>query len=159
MEQQKNLIYLGPGWDNKFLQFMPDYDNYILYDALPKIPHYIPGQPGYRHTRNPYVFKKRLVKAFGPIIPHHHSRKTWYFDNNVEYHYSCDVELLNRLPPGDILLRGYHPDDNHKLLESRRIFVSCDTYYDLPYEHEPICFHEPDISCADFNSCSSSDEC
>jgi hypothetical protein len=126
------LVYVGAGWDNSFLTCMPQYDRYILVDALPATPHYTSEHAGYAKSCDKETFFATLRDAFGPCVKH--DANIMYFDKNIEYHYSTDADDFLKqgcLPAdADILIRGFIPKKWKKrgVFKKHTTFVSCDTF-------------------------------
>lgn len=174
------LIYPGAGWDN-CLDFFRDegYSKFILYDTLPAIPHYRPGQQGWADTHDPDAFFEALEREFGPILSHDASRNCLTFPGNVTYFYSTNFAAVRRsrrlnvdmlggvesvyysdVPEGDILFRGFMnlaPPD-------RVIWVACNTVMAVAQPRaarvEFVCLCDNDRCVWEVNSDSESDcEC
>ena len=148
------LIYPGAGYDKSFLSCFPEssYNEYILYDALPRVSHYKPGQHSYETTKNRKCFLHKLKRTYGCYM----DRSSLYFPrNNITYNHSVDASTMEVVPPGDIYLRGYIPVSEGWINAfndpKRAIYIACDTCtQDLDYRN---IFYEI-VHCCDGDYCS-----
>ena len=114
----KILVYPGAGWDTSFSTLpIRKYERYILIDALPATPHYVPDQPGWLFTSSKERFFNVLEAAYGKLRAHDEERGVLYLGNNVEYWYNVDTNALlpgeGPLPQNkeyDVYLSGFLPD-------------------------------------------------
>ena len=144
MDDHTTLLYPGIGYDELFLQcepLMAGKTTVVGWDILPRVPHYTPGQVGYKYAGTPQLYFAALVDRFGPELSgrtsmpesepcalHFQPRR---FDGkpvHVTLHLNTDVnEDSFEMPPGDVLFCGYHPKNLGPWLE-RRCWVSCGTW-------------------------------
>lgn len=124
----ETLHYMGAHTDNSFLTTLPNYKNYVLYDAQPNSNYFnIPKDE----------FINKLIKKFGPI-------KKMRDENTIEfhkvvsqrtisivYHINFDCEKEFDISDGDLFISGYCPDwiEDYDFL-GRKVYVSCSTVFD-----------------------------
>jgi hypothetical protein len=151
----KTLIYPGAGWDLKFLEFFKNlgYNNFILYDTLPKIPHYTKEQAGYPSQQNFYGVLKSYLGNYKRNFKN--KNKLYFPEHNLTYYVSTDFTKVD-VRDGDIYFRGWIPEyiqdedfDNYKVdrlinkknnNSPRKIYWS----YDTVFPTENLDLHELD---------------
>ena len=121
----KTLIYPGCGYDEELIGLQLNYDRIISYDALPKYPHYKPGQAGWVHTATPELFFAKLKQEYGDFIEISDT-ELFFPKHNMTYYHSTNCEHIE-VPEGDIFLRGYLCESWLPIFHKRKVFVSCDT--------------------------------
>lgn len=127
------LHYMGAHTDNSFLTSLPNYKNYVLYDAQPNSNYFnIPKDE----------FINKLIKKFGPI-------KKMRDENTIEfekvvYHINFDCEKEFDISNGDLFVSGYYPNwiENYDFF-GRKVYVSCSTVFDK-FTNSPPIFIETD---------------
>lgn len=93
------ILYYGAGWDARPLSMkeFKGLDYFIFVDALPKLPHYTPGQMGYPKSKDEESFVKAITdavtkKKFKLIS---HPKNILHFSNGTRhliYWYNTTVE-------------------------------------------------------------------
>jgi len=150
--KSKTLIYAGCGWDEHLVtvieKFLP-YKKIIAYDALPKYPHYRPGQLGWCDTHTAKRFFAALEREYGEYVTR--SDTELYFPKlNLTYHHSVKCEDII-VPKGDVYICGYLPPKTWlAAMCNRRVYLNCDTLVrqelreaDIPFKlvhDEDFCF-------------------
>lgn len=127
----KTLHYPGAGWDSKFIPYFKKlgYNKFVLYDTLPKFPHYSPGQPGYAKSSSPEIFYQTLRESFGPEISVNGNIRT--YENNITYYVNCNANCMTRVPDGDVLLRMFVPHNwTPSMYEGHVTYLDCWTTHD-----------------------------
>jgi hypothetical protein len=150
------LIYTGAGDDNDFLSYMPTYDKYMVYDALPYYKYYKKNEAGFKDTKS----RNRLRRVFG-TYENLDDGTLFFKDHNLIYHYSIDSETIH-IPKGDILIKGYAPRSKRWIdamsEEGRKVFVACDTIpqhldeHCVDYKMVHMCRDYCDLDSADSDS-------
>ena len=61
----ETVVYFGAGWDNSLLKksLYRRFKRHLYIDALPNLPHYIPGQPGYADSHNENAFINAIADS------------------------------------------------------------------------------------------------
>jgi hypothetical protein len=127
-----DLIYLGAGIDNRFLDLedFEEYDTVYCYDIMPSKKYYY----NMNEQIDPEKFIETLFNVYGEPVDAGSNHYTFECEGRtIEYYINCDIDSLMELPEGDIYLSGYIPN-NRDLMKDRMIYV--DYNYMVPEDME-----------------------
>jgi hypothetical protein len=168
MTREPTLVYFGAGWDCAPLgmKAFRATKNFVFIDALPELPHYSPGQAGYKFVKDRQSFIRKITheaRRKGFILYEDRGNRLQYISPSecwLDYYINTSVEAALSSPGLSrciqeaqiIYIAGFEPrlfglDIKRDMPKLERIIVDHEDYNDC--DHDNLHDGDCDTDCED----------
>ena len=128
--KENTLVYFGAGWDFEPVSnsLHSKFNHFIFIDALPKLSHYEPGQPGYEKSKDRRSLIKTLKKSaleHNMILTSIRKNLLTFKNGNIKLEYNIDATVEEALT-NKTIRRNMKKDLDHMIMGYR--LVTYQTY-------------------------------